>query len=166
VRYWNMFKDRSTQYFNFNCTKAVLDNFAPVHIATHNEYSLSSSVWIKEPLKRRTLSVTERTSPPQSHLRRARRYPHVGECTVPLPVLAVGLQCTTLRNCYGTLLKRYGTVAERCMQDVMETLRERYGTLWKRCGSLRDVTEHYRSVAGTLQDAAERYGILRSVAGR
>ena len=30
-----------------------------------------------------------KTSPPQSHLGRARRYPHVGECTLPLRVLAV-----------------------------------------------------------------------------
>jgi len=47
---------------------------------------------------------------PQSHLGRARRYPHVGECTLPLRVLAV--QCVTLQNYYRTLLKRYGSVME------------------------------------------------------
>ena len=35
------------------------------------------------------------TSPPQSHLGRARRYPHVGKCTFPLHVLAVAC---TMRN--------------------------------------------------------------------
>ena len=35
------------------------------------------------------------TSPPQSHLGRARRYPYIRECTVPLHVLAVA---GTMRN--------------------------------------------------------------------
>jgi len=53
----------------------------------------------------------DKTSPPQSHLGRVRRYPHVGECTLPLRVLAVAY---AMRN---------------------EALLERYGTLWKRCAS-------------------------------
>jgi len=44
---------------------------------------------------------------PQSHLGRARRYPHIGECTVPLRVLDVAC---TMRN--EALRKRYGTVTE------------------------------------------------------
>jgi len=52
------------------------------------------------------------TSPPHSHLGRARRYPHLGECTLPLRLLAV--TCTMLNE---ALRKRY------------RTLRERYGTL-------------------------------------
>jgi len=61
-----------------------------------------------------------------------RRYPHIGEYTVPLRVLAVA--CT--------------------MRE--EALRKRYVMLWER----------NRSVAEALQAVAERYGTLRSVAGR
>jgi len=61
-----------------------------------------------------------RTSPPQSHLGRVCRYPQVGECTLPLHVLAV--VCTvhneTLQDvmgalqgvteCYGSIAHHYG----------------------------------------------------------
>ena len=62
---------------------------------------------------------------------RVRRYSHVGECTLPLRVLAA--QCTTLRNCYGTLLKRNGSVADR-----YGSLRDRYGTLTERYGTVTE----------------------------
>jgi len=48
------------------------------------------------------------TSPPQSHLGRARRYPHVGECTVPLRVLAVA--CTMRNEALRSVAGRYGTL--------------------------------------------------------
>jgi len=41
----------------------------------------------------RILTHRFNTSPPQSNLGRVRRYPHVGEYTLPLRVLAV--QCAT-----------------------------------------------------------------------
>jgi len=86
------------------------------------------------------------TSPPLSHLGRERRYPDVGkmgECTLPLRVLAV--QCATLRNCYGTLLKRYGNVIRvtECYGAVtgryvkLQNVIERCG----RYGTFRNVTE-------------------------
>jgi len=68
-------------------------------------------------------------------LGRARRYPHVGECTVPLRVLAVA--CTvhneTLRKRYGALwnvMERYGSVADR-----YRTIRNCYGK-YRFCSSL------------------------------
>jgi len=98
------------------------------------------------------------TSPPQSHLGRVRRYPHVEEFTLPLCVLAVALQCVphrywTLWNveeasgkCYGVLrsvtehygalldvTRRYGSVADR-----YGTLRERYGALTERYGTVTE----------------------------
>jgi len=88
------------------------------------------------------------TSPAQSHLGRTHLYPHFGECTLPLRVLAVActrrikaLRCVTGR--YGTLQKRYGVlrsviwnIIERCvtLQDVMKALRSSYETLWNRYG--------------------------------
>jgi len=56
-----------------------------------------------------------KTSPPQSHLGRACRYPDVGECTVPLRVLAVA---SIMRNealwsvtgRYRSITGRYGTL--------------------------------------------------------
>jgi len=68
------------------------------------------------------------TIPPQSHLRRARCYPHIRQCTVPLRVLAVA--CIMRKE---ALRKRY-----RALRDVMEALglRERYGALTKRYGTV------------------------------
>ena len=54
------------------------------------------------------------SSPPQTYLGRVRRYPHLGECTLPQRVLAVA--CTmrneALRKRYAALMERYGTVNE------------------------------------------------------
>jgi len=54
---------------------------------------------------------TCKTSPPQSNLGRARRYPHVGECTVPLRVLAVA--CTVRMEALRIVTGRYGTLRNR-----------------------------------------------------
>jgi len=67
----------------------------------------------------------------QSNLGIVRRYnaiytPHVGECTLPLRVLAV--QCATLRNGYRTFRKRYRSVTGH------------YGTL-------RNFTEPWRKIS-------------------
>ena len=62
---------------------------------------------------------------PQSHLGRVRRYPHVGECTLPLPVLAVA--CTIRNEALWSVTRRYGSVTGR-----HETLRQRYGALTER----------------------------------
>jgi len=54
------------------------------------------------------------TSPPQGHLGRAHRNSHIGECTLPLCVLAVA--CTMHnKTLYGVLrdvMEHYGTVME------------------------------------------------------
>ena len=50
------------------------------------------------------------TSPPQSQLGRARRYPHVGECTLPMCVLAVA--CTMRNEALRSFTGRYGSVTE------------------------------------------------------
>ena len=47
-------------------------------------------------------------SPPQSHMGRARPYRHVGECTLPLRVLAVA--CTMRNEALRSVAYRYGTV--------------------------------------------------------
>jgi len=110
------------------------------------------------------------TSPPQSHLGTVRCYPHIGECTLPLCVLAVvwTMRNEVLRSImgrYGSIIGRYGMLRKCCtlLQDVTEC----YGTL----RALKDVTERCRSVLGccrefwnimehcvTLRDIAERYG--------
>jgi len=88
-----------------------------------------------------------------------------------LHVLAV--QCTTLWNCYRTLLKHYRSIMECCgaLQKHSRTLQERYEAiveccmhyenvteLLQRCyGVLRSVTEYYRA----LQDVSRRFGTLR-----
>jgi len=72
---------------------------------------------------------------PQSHLGTARRYPHLGECTLPLHTLAVAC---TMRN------------------EALRTLRERYGALQNVMEVLQIVTGRYE----TLQSIAERYGTL------
>jgi len=58
------------------------------------------------------------TSPPRSHLGRAHHYFHLGECTVPLCVLAVA--CTMhnealqgLTEHYRRVADHYGTVTEK-----------------------------------------------------
>ena len=60
------------------------------------------------------------TIPPQSHLGRARRYPYVRECTLPLYVLAVA--CTMRNEALRSVMGRYGSVTGR-----YRTLRNRYG---------------------------------------
>jgi len=68
-----------------------------------------------------------------------RRYPSVGECTVPLRVLAVV-----------------------CMM-YNEALRKHCGFLWKWYGVLWSVTEYYgalRDVTGCYGTLEERYGAL------
>jgi len=77
------------------------------------------------------------TSPPQSHLGRARHYCHIGQCTLPLHVLAI--QCAMLRNSYRTLLKHYGSITEHCR-------------------ALQSVTERYRSVMEPLPKISCPYG--------
>jgi len=72
------------------------------------------------------------TSPPKVIwvLGRVRRYPHVGECTLPLCVLAVA--CTMHNEGYGAL------------RDVMSALpgvMERYGSVVHRYMTLRNVAE-------------------------
>ena len=124
-----------------------------------------------------------------------RRYPHVGECTLPLRVLAV--QSAMLRNRYGTLqsvtgaryravTERYGSVTEplwnvagryRTVTEALQNVTERCSDLWSRLGTLRNVmealwnvTERYGSVGGEVTEplwkAVERYGTFRGVAGR
>ena len=67
------------------------------------------------------------TSPPQSHLGRACCEPHVGECTLPLRVLAVA--CTMRNEALQSVTGRYVSVTRR-----YRTLRKRYmgccGALW------------------------------------
>jgi len=58
------------------------------------------------------------------------RYPHVGECTLPLRVPAVAC---TMRN------------------EVLRSVAWCYGTLRKRCGSLQNVTEPLRNVTEPLR---------------
>jgi len=53
---------------------------------------------------------------PQSHLGRARRYPQVGECTLPLRMLVVTCRGPTMHN--EALRKRY-----RALRNVTEALR-------------------------------------------
>jgi len=69
------------------------------------------------------------TSPPQSHFGRARRYPHVGECTLLLRVLAVActMRIEALRDVMGALrcvTGRYGSVT-KLLQNFTEPLRKR-----------------------------------------
>jgi len=74
---------------------------------THLHYTHSNTINL-------TNTVTNKSS--QSHLGRARRYPHVGECTLPLRVLAVAC-----------------TVHNKALRDIMGALRgitERYRVLW------------------------------------
>jgi len=101
-----------------------------------------------------TSSLNTTTSPPQSHLGRARRYPHVRDCTVPLCVLAVA--CTMRNDVLRSVTGRYGSVTWR--YGTLQSVAGHYGT-WKRYGMLQSVTEHY----GALWDVTERYG---SVADR
>jgi len=78
--------------------------------------------------------VANRTSPPQSHLVRARRYPHIAECTLPLCVLAVAC---TMRN------------------EALWSVAWRDGTLWNVTEALRIVTERHGSVTELLRNATE-----------
>ena len=59
------------------------------------------------------------TSPPQSHFGRARRYPHVGECTLLLRVLAVActMRIEALRDVTGALRSSYRTLRNRYGKD-------------------------------------------------
>jgi len=88
---------------------------------------------------------TEQVLP--SHLARTCCYSHVGECTLPLPVLAVAC---TMRN----------EALQKCctsLWDIMEHYR-----------ALRDVTEHYRSITGccgALQSIAGCYRTLQKLCG-
>ena len=89
------------------------------------------------------------TSPPQSHLGRAHRYPHVGECTVPLPVLAVAC---TMHN------------------EALRHITERYGSTVHRYGTLRNVTEHRGTLWNVIEVLRKRYRCcqaltLRSITG-
>jgi len=78
------------------------------------------------------------SSPPQSYLGRAHCYPHIGECTVPLRVLAVA--CTVHNE---ALWKHYGSIAHRykTLQNVME-----------RYIALQEITERYGSITELLQN--------------
>ena len=115
--------------------------------------------------KRPQATCSEQNKSSQSHLGRVRRYPHVGECTLPLRVLAVAC---TMRN------KRLRDVmgALRGITERYRRVAHRYRTLWnvtERYRALRDVTERCRSVMGccralrTSRSVAWRYGTLRSV---
>jgi len=64
----------------------------------------------------------------QSHLGRARRYPHVRECTLPLRVLAIA--CRMRNEALRSVMGRCGSVTGR-----YRTLRERYGALTQRYGT-------------------------------
>jgi len=104
------------------------------------------------------------TSPPQSHLGRACCYPHIGECTVPLYVLAVAckMRNEVLWKRYGMLWKHYGTIPNitecHCMlwnlwkcYGVLQIIMEHYGAL----RDITRVTERYWSISELLQ-----YGTL------
>jgi len=71
-------------------------------------------VTLSDMLSSVTTACTCITSPPKSHLGRVRHYPNVGECTLPLHVLAV--VCTmrneALRERYEALMEHYETVTE------------------------------------------------------
>jgi len=69
------------------------------------------------------------TSPPRSNLGRARPYLHVGECTLPLRVLAVA--CTMHNEALRSVTGRYGT-----LQKITE-----------RCVTLQNVTEPFRKIS-------------------
>jgi len=105
---------------------------------------------------------TGKISPPQSHLGRAHRYPHVGECSLPLHVLAVA--CTmhneALQKCCASLPDV--TECYRALRDVTE----RYGSVTGCFRALWNITEHCRTlwnVTETLRSVVERYATLRSV---
>jgi len=106
------------------------------------------------------------TSPPQSHLGRAHRYPHVGECTVPLPVLAVA--CTMHNEALRHITERYGSTVHR--YGTLRNVTEHRGTLWNVIEVLRkryrvlpsvNITKHYRSIMELL-----RYGTLWNCYGK
>jgi len=97
-------------------------------------------------------SNMEWTSPPQSYLGRAHHYPHIGECTLSLRVLAV--TCTMH---YKVLRKHYGALQNRCAS--LQNVTEHYGTFGSIAEALQgvlvlqSVTKHY----GALQDVTECY---------
>ena len=121
------------------------------------------------------------TTPPQSNLGRAHHYPHVGECTLPLRVLAV--QCATLWNCYGTLLKHHGSITEHygMLRIVTEALQNCCKAWWnvteplwnaaKLRGIMETLRKHYEAVTGHYGSVTEMlyvvmgcYGMLQRVA--
>jgi len=82
----------------------------------------------------------------QSHLGRVRRYPRLGECTLPLHVLDVAC---TMRN-----------EALRDVTGALRGLMERNGSDADRYGTLRNVTERcvtLQRVTEALQIVTERY---------
>jgi len=145
-----------------------------------NSFRPFTSQQSTKPITQPMLSIT--TSPPQSHLGRAHRYPHIGECTFPLLLLAVA--CTmcneVLWKHYGTLQERHKMLRKRCTSLGHDTERyralrdvtERYGSitgcggvlqniteaLWKSCGVLCSIMEHYRA----SKDVMERYGSIEN----
>jgi len=88
----------------------------------------------------------------QSHLGRVRRYPHVGECTLPLRVSAVA--CTMRNEALRIITGRYRSVTGH------------YGMLWKHCASLWNVMEAFWKRHGVLLSITEHYGVLRDVMER
>jgi len=68
----------------------------------------------------------------QSHLGRARRYPHVGEWTVPLCVIAVA--CTMHNEALWSITESLWGVAEH--YGTLQSVVGRYRMLQKRCGSI------------------------------
>ena len=118
------------------------------------------------------------TSPPKSHLGGAHSYHHVGECTLPLGVLAAA--CTmrnealrkryrALRNVTGALrivtghYRMLRNVIERC--GTLQNVRKRCGNVTGYCGPLRNIKERcgtLQDVTGALQSSygIERYGTI------
>jgi len=98
-------------------------------------------------------STTTTTSPLQSHLGRARHYPYIGECTLPLHVLAVA--CTMHNEALWGIMERYGSDVHH--YRTLQSAAGHYGTLQKRygcCGALQNITEHFVmlwNVTETLQ---------------
>ena len=86
--------------------RRMTDTQAYTQTQTHNDGTHRASIASRG--KKTTWS-----SPPKSNLGRVRRYPHIGECTLPLRVLTV--QCAMLWNVTGALCS---------LMDATEPLRK------------------------------------------
>jgi len=92
-----------------------------------------------------------------SHVGRTSRYPHIGECTLPLHVLAVA--CTVRNEALRDIMGALRGITERC-RSVMGCGGALITEHYERCVTLQDVTEVLRIVTERYRVLTEHYGTI------